>query len=89
MEDKRYLEVLDAIRMELEGNIVDFNRRANGSSEMSKEDSVAIRLEQNERLAEMLKKHRRHLLYILGKEVEAETHDSGQIHLLPVGGGMS
>lgn len=85
MEDKRYLEVLGEIGVELDRNIVEYNRRMNGSSDMPKEEAVAIRLAQNDALADMIKKHRRHLLYIIGEPVEPEVQ-FGESVLFPVGG---
>jgi len=83
MEDRRYLTILDAIANELQGNLVEYNTRANGITD--KTLLLNLRTEQNLALVELLQKHRRAMAFMAGEKIEPELH-FGEAVLLPVGG---
>jgi hypothetical protein len=83
VEDQRYLAVLDHIAQELQSAIVEFNRKANGVTD--RDTLISLRMEQNELLTALLKKHRRAMEFMQGKTVEPEMH-FGEGVLLPAGG---
>jgi len=72
MDDLRHMQLFDDIARELTFNIVDTNALCNGITD--KEKLIEIRMRQNDILVELLRKHRRGMLYIQGKPYEPETH---------------
>lgn len=83
VDDNRHLEPLNAMAKELQDNVFKFNERANGVTD--KVELATLRAEQNDALAEMIKRHRRSIDFMLGKQVPPETH-FGDAVLLPVFG---
>jgi hypothetical protein len=69
----------DAIHKELQTNLDKYNRAHNGA------DLLALRIEQNDELLVLLKKHRRALEFSQGKTVEPEVH-FGEGVLIGIGG---
>jgi hypothetical protein len=67
-----HLEVLDCLARELQDVLIDYNRRASGQTDES--FLVALRLEQNTVLAEVVRKQRRHLRLMNGEKIEPEIH---------------
>ncbi len=84
VEDKRQITILHEIAMELENNIVQFNRQANGLTDAAK--LIELRLRQNEVLTEIVQRHKRHLDFMQGKPVDPQMH-FGEVILLPSFGG--
>jgi len=84
MEDKRYLAIFHEMAVELENNLVEFNRQANGIT--GKEQLAEIRSKQYEILTEIVNRHKRTIDFILGKPVAPQQH-FGEAILLPVFGG--
>lgn len=72
IEDMTHLAVFDALANELQDNLVEYNRRANGETDKLK--LAVLRLEQSDALTEILRKQRRHLRFIKGEKIEPETH---------------
>jgi hypothetical protein len=72
IEDATHLQVLDSLARELQQNLVDYNARANGGSD--KATLLALRLEQNAALKEILRKQERHLRFMAGEKIEPEHH---------------
>ena len=72
IEDKTHLALLNEIATELERLVVTFNARASGITERGQ--LMALRLEQNELLAEMVHRHRRALDYAAGRPVPPQVH---------------
>jgi hypothetical protein len=83
VEDEQHLTIFDEITKELQENLVRYNQKANGESD--KQKLIELRLEQNDVLVDLLKKHRRVMLYMAGKPIDPEMH-FGESVLLPVGG---
>ena len=72
IENMTHLTVLDSLARELQQVLTDYNRRANGVTDMA--TLVTLRLEQNTVLAEVVRKQRRHLRLMNGEKIEPETH---------------
>lgn len=83
MDDMTHMQFFHDLDQELTAAIVHFNRRANG--ETDKQKLLELRIEQNDYLVELLKKHRRAMDHMQGKKVDPVTH-FGEAVLLPVGG---
>jgi hypothetical protein len=83
MEDGRYLTILHEMQIQLQENIVEFNKRANGIND--RDQLLALRAEQYEALIEIVHRHKRHIAFMQGKPVEPEMH-FGHAVLLPAGG---
>lgn len=82
--DSEVTLMISAMKHELENCVMEIS----GSEKGTSEELISIYLLFNERLAEIVKRHRRHLLHANGQDVPPETHDSGVIHLLPATGGF-
>lgn len=83
MDDLSHMQFFHDVERDLTEAIVLFNRRANG--ETDKQKLLALRIEQNDILMELLRKHRRAFDFMQGKPVEPVVH-FGEAVLLPVGG---
>jgi hypothetical protein len=83
VEDATYLAIFHEIAQELEANIIEYNKQTSGVT--GKDQLIALRMEQQSILMELLKKHRRAMDHMQGKPVEPETH-FGEAILLPAGG---
>jgi hypothetical protein len=83
IKDVKYLDTIHVMGEELQSNNIEYNFLASGETE--KEKIVALRLEQNERLDELIKKHRRVLRFHAGLPVEPEVH-YGEAVLFGLGG---
>jgi hypothetical protein len=67
-----HLAVFDSLAKEMQDNLVDYNRRANGQTD--KTILCALRLEQIVALREILRKQERHIRYMNGEKIEPENH---------------
>jgi hypothetical protein len=72
IEDMTHLEVLKSLAWELQDCLIYYNARANGQTD--KATLLALRLEQNAVLKEILKKQERHLRFMNGEKIEPEIH---------------
>lgn len=72
IEDMTHLGVVDALARELQEVLNTYNAKSNGITD--KATLLALRLEQNSVLAEVLRKQRRHLRFMNGEKIEPETH---------------
>jgi hypothetical protein len=70
--DMTHLGVLDALARELQDNLLHYNSRCSGIED--KRELLALRLQQNDDLTEILRKQRRHLRFMNGEKIEPETH---------------
>lgn len=82
-DNNAHLAFFRDLAQELESIVISYNTMAFGL--MGKDELLKLRLEQNDRMMEMLKKHRRTMDYMQGKPVEPMAH-SAEAVLLPVGG---
>jgi len=69
---------------ELEQNLLEYNRKS-GNGDQDRDRLIALRMEQNDALVELLKKHKRTMLFMQGKPYEKEHH-SAETVLLPAAG---
>jgi hypothetical protein len=84
IEDMQHIQVLDALGKEIVSLAFDYNVRANGVTD--KATLIALRVEQNEALCELLAKHRRALDFMAGKPVKPVAHTAEAVLIGVVGG---
>lgn len=84
VKDARHLEVVEGHSRELMDLITQFNARASGVTD--KEELLAIRLEQNAAMVELLRGHRRALQFMAGLPVEPQVHTAEAVLVGVMGG---
>ena len=87
IEDMRHLAVISALADELQEALTRYNRLSNGISD--KDTLLRLRLEQNDLLAEIVRKQRRHLRYMNGEQIEPEIHSANCDIFVVVEGGFN
>lgn len=83
MQDMTHLPVLDGLAKEIQANLIEYNIKANAMTD--KHQLVALRLEQNKALKELLHHQQRALRCMIGEKVDPEVQ-FGEVVVVGVGG---
>src|SRR5262245_52632915 len=81
-----HVEIIAALMAEIRANLSQYDLAA--TEILSRADMLALRLEQNQRLADLLHQHRRALRFMNGDPVEAEVQFGEAIVIGTMGGGV-
>src|SRR5262245_31913044 len=82
-----HVEMIHELISEIRRNLSDYDLRAVGIG--SKAEMLELRLEQNQRLADLLHQHRRALNFMAGNKVEPEVQFGEAIVIGAMGGGSA